>query len=116
MALSSSRVSRGNGTEPRWRGDGKEIFYIEAKGMLMAAPVNTESAFSTGVPVPLFQIHGRAQISSTDLCAYDVAKDGQRFLVNRHFKPEHIAPLTVILTPISIRRNKFGVPTLARFR
>jgi eukaryotic-like serine/threonine-protein kinase len=96
-AVGKWQVSRGNGTEPRWRGDGKEIFYIGAKGMLMAVPVNTDSAFSTGVPVPLFQIRGRAQISSTDLSTYDVAKDGQRFLVNRYFKPEHIAPLTVIL-------------------
>jgi serine/threonine protein kinase len=96
-AVGKWQVSRGNGSEPRWRGDGKEIFYIGAKGMLMAVPVNTDSAFPTGVHLPLFQIHGRAQISSTDLCTYDVAKDGQRVLVNRYFKPEHIAPLTVVL-------------------
>jgi Tol biopolymer transport system component len=37
------QVSRGGGTEPRWRGDGKEIFYIAPSGMLMAVPVNGES-------------------------------------------------------------------------
>ena len=91
------QISRGGGAEPRWRGDGKEIFYIGAHDMLMAVPVHTEGAFSTGAPAPLFQIHGRAEISSTDLFTYDVAKDGKRFLVNRYTKPEHIAPLTIVL-------------------
>jgi eukaryotic-like serine/threonine-protein kinase len=91
------QVSRGGGTEPRWRGDGKEIFYIAPSGMLMAVPVTTDSLFATGTPTPLFQIHGRAPISSTDVFTYDVAKDGKRFLVNRFVKPEHVPPLTVLL-------------------
>src|ERR1700730_14396300 len=91
------QVSRGSGTEPRWRGDGKEIFYIGPGGMLMAVPVNGESTFETGTPAPLFQIRGRAPISSTDIFTYDVAKDGKRFLVNRYVKPEHVAPLTILL-------------------
>jgi Tol biopolymer transport system component len=91
------QVSRGGGTEPRWRGDGKEIFYIGPGGMLMAVPVNGESTFATGTPAPLFQIRGRAPISSTDIFTYDVAKDGKRFLVNRYVKPEHVAPLTILL-------------------
>jgi Tol biopolymer transport system component len=91
------QVSRGGGSEPRWRGDGKEIFYIGAKGTLTAVPVNSERTFSTGTPTPLFHFHGRAPISSTDLFTYDVAKDGKRFLVNRYVKPQHVAPLTVVL-------------------
>ncbi|HLX83496.1 MAG TPA: protein kinase [Terriglobales bacterium] len=91
------QVSRGGGTEPRWRGDGKELFYIAPSGMLTAVPVNAQSEFATGTPMPLFQIHGRAPISSTDVFTYDVAKDGQRFLVNRYVKPEHVPPLTILL-------------------
>ena len=91
------QVSRGGGTEPRWRGDGKELFYIAPSGMLMAVPVNAGSAFATGPPTPLFQIHGRAPISSTDTFTYDVVRDGKRFLVNRYVKPEHVAPLTILL-------------------
>jgi serine/threonine protein kinase len=91
------QVSRGGGTEPRWRADGKEIFYISPGGMLMAVPVSEGSGFSTGAPMPLFQIHGRAPISSTDVFTYDVAKDGKRFLVNRYVKPEHVQPLTILL-------------------
>ncbi|MFZ0799443.1 MAG: protein kinase [Terriglobales bacterium] len=95
------QVSRGGGTEPRWRGDGKEIFYIAPSGMLMAVPVNGESIFATGTPAPLFQIHGRAPISSTDVFTYDAAKDGKRFLVNRYVKPEHVPPLTILLQAAS---------------
>jgi eukaryotic-like serine/threonine-protein kinase len=91
------QVSRGGGTEPRWRGDGKEIFYIGPTGTLTAVTVNNEGTFSSGAPSGLFQIHGRAPISSTDLFTYDVAKDGNRFLVNRYVTPQHIAPLTVVL-------------------
>ena len=91
------QVSRGGGTEPRWRGDSKEIFYIGPGGKLMAVPVNSGSVFATGTPAPLFQIRGRAPISSTDIFTYDVAKDGKRFLVNRYVKPEHVAPLTILL-------------------
>jgi Tol biopolymer transport system component len=91
------QVSRGGGTEPRWRGDGKEIFYIAPNGILTAVSVDGEGTFATGTPAPLFQIRGRAQISSTDAFTYDVAKDGKRFLVNRYVKPEHVPPLTIVL-------------------
>jgi Tol biopolymer transport system component len=95
------QVSRGGGTEPRWRGDGKEIFYIAPNGMLMAVPVNGESIFATGTPAALFQIRGRAPISSTDVFTYDVGADGKRFLVNRYVKPEHVAPLTILLNGVN---------------
>jgi len=91
------QVSRGGGSEPRWRGDGKEIFYIAPTGMLTAVPVNGESIFATGTPAALFQIRGRAPISSTDVFTYDATKDGKRFLVNRYVKPEHVPPLTILL-------------------
>jgi hypothetical protein len=91
------QISRGGGTEPRWRGDGKEIFYLGPTGVLTAVPVSTEGTFSTGAPTPLFQFHGRAPISSTDVFSYDVTRDGKRFLVNRYVKPERITPLTVVL-------------------
>jgi len=95
------QVSRGGGTEPRWRGDGGEIFYIGPTGMLTAVSVNAAGEFVTGTPAPLFQIRGRAPISSTDVFTYDVAKDGKRFLVNRYVKPEHVPPLTILLQAAS---------------
>jgi eukaryotic-like serine/threonine-protein kinase len=95
------QVSRDRGTEPRWRADGKEIFYIAPGGTLKAVPVSSENGFSTGPPVTLFQIYGRAPISSTDIFTYDVAKDGKRFVVNRYVKPERVAPLTILLRTVA---------------
>jgi hypothetical protein len=40
---------------------------------------------------------GRAKISSTDVYTYDVTKDGQKFIVNRYVKPDHVDPLTIVL-------------------
>jgi eukaryotic-like serine/threonine-protein kinase len=91
------QVSRGGGTEPRWRGDGKEIFYIGAGGTMTAVPVSSEGTFAAGNPTQLFRTQLRAQVSSTDQFSYDVTKDGQRFLVNRYAKPAQVAPLHIIL-------------------
>lgn len=91
------QVSRGGGTEPRWRGDGQELYYIGQSGMLMAASVSTEGGFSSGTPASLFQLRGRPHVSSTDQYTYDVTKDGQRFLVNRFLKADRPTPLTIVL-------------------
>jgi len=62
----------------------------------MAVPVETVITFSSGAPVPLFQLRARAPISSTDLFTYDVTKDGKRFLANQYVKPDHVVPLTIV--------------------
>jgi eukaryotic-like serine/threonine-protein kinase len=99
------QVSRGGGTEPRWRGDGKELFYIGPKGTLTAVDVRAEQTFSSGSPTPLFQVHARAPVSSSDQFSYDVSRDGQRFLVNRYLKPDHVQPLTVVLNATAAARQ-----------
>jgi len=91
------QISRGGGSEPRWRGDGKEIFYIAPTGMMTAATVSTDGALSSGTPMSLFQVRGRAAVSSTDSFTYDVSRDGKRFLVNRYLQPDHPNPLTIVL-------------------
>ncbi len=91
------QVSQAGGSEPRWRGDGKEIFYIGAGSTLTAVPISTAGTFASGNPTPLFHTQLRAAVSSTDQFSYDVTKDGQRFLVNRYAKPTQVAPLHIIL-------------------
>jgi serine/threonine protein kinase/Tol biopolymer transport system component len=91
------QVSQHGGTEPRWRADGKEIFYIGAESTLTAVPISTEGAFAPGNPTSLFHTQFRAQVSSTDQFSYDVTNDGQRFLVDRYAKPTQVAPLHIIL-------------------
>jgi len=91
------QISRGGGTEPRWRGDGKELYYIGPSEMMTAVPITSEGSFSSGTPMPLFQVRGRAFVSSTDLYTYDASRDGKQFLVNRYLKPDHPNPLTIVL-------------------
>jgi len=90
------QVSRG-GSEPRWRRDGKELFYLSAEGKMMAAPVRLGTSFEAGPPVALFQTHLRQPISAQDMFSYDVSSDGQKFLINTKVDEPNAAPLSVIL-------------------
>ena len=90
-------VSNGGGEEPRWRRDGKELFYLSAAGKMTAVAVTIGSTFKAGSPVALFQTHLRQPISQMDLVSYDVSDDGQRFLVNTKVDESSAAPLAVLL-------------------
>jgi predicted Ser/Thr protein kinase len=76
------RVSTAVGAQPRWRRDGKEIFYIGADGRLTAVDVKTAPRFETGAPQALFDAQIRAFNLADAFFHYDVAADGKRFLVN----------------------------------
>ncbi len=78
-------VSRGGGISPRWRRDGKELFYLARSGAVMAVPIGND----VGAPTALFQRAGMLQ-------QWDVSPDGQRFLVAT---PTQLKPqtLTVVL-------------------
>jgi len=74
------QVSANGGDSPRWRRDGKELFYVSADSKMMAVDVNGSGpAFSVGSPSPLFGVRIRDQFLGIP---YDVSADGQRFLVN----------------------------------
>jgi len=89
-------MSSGGGHEPRWRRDGKELFYLSAEGKMMAVSV-TGGNFEAGSPLTLFQVHLRQPISVLDRVSYDVAADGQKFLINTKVDEPNAAPLSVIL-------------------
>ena len=91
------QVSQSGGTQPRWRADGKEIFYMDFKGQLIAVPLNSEGSLSTGTPKALFQSLARTAVSSSDIFSYDVTPDGQRFLIDRYVKPASTPPISIIL-------------------
>jgi WD40 repeat protein len=87
------QISSGGGSYPRWRGDGREVFYIAPDKTLMAVEVRPgSSAFETGAPKLLF----RTRIRATDAGSqYDVSADGQRFLINT-IVPEQQSAITVV--------------------
>ena len=78
-----TRISTGGGTSPRWRRDGRELFYAASDNRsIMAVPVATGRSFTPGVAARLFTLRTEA-VSRTGLryTAYDVTPDGARFLV-----------------------------------
>ena len=83
-------VSRGGGTAPRWRGDGREIFYVSPDGKMMAAEVSVGPEFRAAVPTPLFQVPSGAIVG-------DVSADGSRFLLVIPAGPSATPPFTVVL-------------------
>ncbi len=89
-------VSTGGGIQPRWRRDGKELFFVGSDGRLMATPIAWSSnhhEIDMGTPRPLFQTpirHGG--LSQRE---YIVAPDGQRFLIDTPVAGTP-APLTLI--------------------
>jgi Tol biopolymer transport system component len=79
-------VSKGGGSSPRWRRDGKELFYLAPGGTMMAVAVALGAELSAQAPVALFQ--------GPDNVAFgDVTADGQRFLLVERGS----APFTVVL-------------------
>ena len=90
-------VSTGGGEQPRWRSDGKELFYLSSDSKLMAVPVTTGNNFDLGTPIALFQTSPRQPISFNNLFVYDVSRDGQRFLINTPVKQAQAAPMSIIL-------------------
>jgi len=95
--LSKRQISRGGGQEPRWRRDGKELFYLSADAKLMAVPVKAGATFESGPPEALFQTHARLHIGVMDAFSYDVTRDGQRFLINVKIDDPSPAPLAIVL-------------------
>ena len=84
------RISPNGGRNPHWRGDGKELFYLDAAGMMTAVPIDLTAGSAAGLPTILFPA---AVVSTNNM--YAVTKDGQRFLVNRNAAVA--TPLTVIV-------------------
>jgi len=85
------RVSTAGGISPRWRRDGKELFYIAADKKLMSVSVKSAATFEASAPTALFKID---TIIEGD---YEAAGDGQRFLVNSIVAGAQSLPFTVVL-------------------
>ena len=78
------QVTNNGGIHPRWRHDGKELFYIALDGKLMAVPVSGEEGLEISTSQSLFEtrIVEGAATEPYLIQQYDVSPDGQRFLMN----------------------------------
>jgi serine/threonine protein kinase/Tol biopolymer transport system component len=92
------QVSTAGGSHPRWRRDGKELFFL-AGDTLMAASVSAEADhFSVGRVERLFDARPIHPANNTNLpfTVYDVSADGKHFLINTVDESAGVAPLTLI--------------------
>ena len=76
----ATRVSVHGGSMPVWRKDGRELFFLSPRADVMAAPIAAGSPLRFGEPVRLFS--ASIPEMTTQIHAYDVSRDGQRFLIN----------------------------------
>jgi serine/threonine protein kinase/Tol biopolymer transport system component len=94
----SSQISSDGGTEPRWRGDGQELYYLASDGHIVAVSITAHrDTLEIGPPRPLFATHAAGfTLGILGGPQYTVTRDGKRFLVNE-VDQESTSPLNVVV-------------------
>jgi Tol biopolymer transport system component len=88
------QVSVGGGTQARWRGDGRELFYISPDRKVMAVDIQTDARLEAGKPHALFATRILPLVEARN--HYDVSADGQRFVINSRRAEDALLPITVV--------------------
>jgi hypothetical protein len=92
------RISTSGGSEPRWRRDGRELYYLAPDRRLMAVTLRSESPLDVQTAIPLFacacDVSTTAGHAPAGRNQYDVAADGQRFVVSETIEE---SPITVLV-------------------
>jgi len=86
-------VSPSGGVQAKWRGDGKELFYLTPEGTMMAVDVRPGAPLDLGTPRPLFTTRLRP---NTALDQYVVTADGQRFIIMEPPADTPLDALTIV--------------------
>jgi hypothetical protein len=95
-------ISSAGGMWPHWRRDGRELFYLAPDGGVMAVPITSTPELKLGVARRLFSL---AVVSGSTTQLYDVAPDGNRFLVTEVIREETYSPITVVTNWIASLRH-----------
>jgi eukaryotic-like serine/threonine-protein kinase len=96
-------ISSGGGTVPRWRDDGKEIFYLTQDGRVMSAQLKSDSSFDNAVTKQLFHL----DIKLAPGYPFDVTPDGARFLINTPAEANNPAPMVVLVNwPATLKQKQ----------
>ena len=87
------RISATGGWRPRWRPDGRELYYLSADNHLMSVAVNS---YQFAQPKALFRLRSPSSPSSSLHGGYDISPDGQRFLIDTML-PGGTPPFNVVV-------------------
>jgi len=102
MADQKIQISTNGGAQPRWRSDGKELFYHALDGKLMAADIKVGTKMESSVPHVLFDT-GLVVDPTRD--QYAVTSDGQQFLLLKPVTEATPTPITAVVNwTASIRK------------
>jgi eukaryotic-like serine/threonine-protein kinase len=86
------QVSQDGGSEPRWRRNGRELFYVDRENYIVCVDVTLAAGgLEMGASRRLFQFHG----AGGDW-RYDVSVEGDRFLVTTPLEEDLASPVTLI--------------------
>ncbi len=88
------RVSTQGGTLPRWRGDGRELFYAARNSILAVSVDEKRDSISLGSPHTIISAVGYGAAAPVNF--YDVTADGRRFLMTEANSPKGPVPLTLV--------------------
>ncbi len=88
------QVSNGGGSDPSWRGDGKELYYRSPDQRLMAVEIRSGADFQAGIPQGLFVLRVRP---GNPRNKYTASADGQKFLVAAPLGRDAMSPTTIVL-------------------
>ncbi len=99
------QISTDGGQQPRWRRDGKELFFLSRDRKLMAVSVKTGTTLKFGAPAPRFQTLAHEAITAEEFFTYDVSADGRRFLVNANSEQPGHHPVHIILSWASLLKH-----------
>ncbi|HET7707609.1 MAG TPA: protein kinase [Thermoanaerobaculia bacterium] len=89
-----TQISVDGGTQPVWRGDGREIYYVNAVGRLMSVSIDTTGRIEVGAPSAITSVTLRP--SRNTMREYDVSADGKTFLLNSTGSGPRSVPFTVV--------------------
>jgi Tol biopolymer transport system component len=89
-------VSANGGSSPRWRGDGKEIFYLSMANQMMAAEIEEkDKGIVVRTAQALFNCAPALLVREPEDAPYDVSPDGKKFVI-RSFGYDN-APLILLV-------------------
>jgi Tol biopolymer transport system component len=93
------QISRGGGTQPVWRGDSRELFYVDLGGVLQAVSIGGDQTLQTAAPQPLFQTT-LPNVLAPFRTAYAAAADGKTFLINALRPNSQTSAITIVLNAV----------------
>jgi len=105
------QVSTGGGTRPLWAPGGQELLYASPSGALMRVGVERAATWAATPPTQVVKEGYSTTPGSLSGRSYDIAPDGQRFLLIKEGADQAAAPPSLVVVQHWLEELKRLVPT-----